>query len=595
MPDAESIKGLRWLLIPAAALLFLGLGANSIWDANEAFYVETPPQMVLSGDYTTPVFNGHLRLNKPVLSYWVVAGLYQFFGTSVAVERFGIALGAIGILVAAFIYGRALRSTLTGWLAALVVATSPQFVMFSRRIFIDNWVTMFMTLALGCFILAEMQPERRRRWLALMYVAIGLGVLTKGPVALVFPAGAIGLWLLLERRWRDLTKLWIIPGALIVLAINLPWWWAIYSQHGAEPIRTFWLGENFGRYTEPMQPGDRDIWFYVPVVLGDLFPWTLFVVAGLIAGGMAFRRQSPHALRRLLFLWVGLLVGVFSFSETKQDLYVFPIVPALAALAAEWILNALAAGNRVRWVLAGTGVLLLIAGGGLVRLFGAFAVEHSIAGATFMGAVLAAGGVVVAGLALMRRAPAAVLALAGSLVIANYAFALKALPAVEEFKPVVPMVHTIQSRSEPGQPVPVVAHYFTSLPSFVYYLNRPVEDYFGLAALVDRAHAVPEMYVLMRPHEYADFEPAARAKGLTYCIVERRTLFEAKLKLVLEGRPWPEVFLVGTGAACAPPQATSGSVQPSLRRKLDGTWNARQTSRGCCTTGRAEIGTPSTG
>ena len=553
MIDRLPVKTVRLLLIPAVALLFLGLGANTIWDANEAFYVETPRQMLISGDYINPVFNGEPRMNKPVLSYWVVAGLYHLFGTSVGVERLGIAIGAVGILLAAFIYGRALRSALTGWLSVLIVATAPQFVMFSRRIFIDIWVTMFMTLTIACFVLAETQPSHRKRWLALMYVAIGLGVLTKGPVALVFPAGAIGLWLLLERRLSDITKLWIIPGALIVLAINVPWWWAIYSQKGIDPIKAFWLGENFGRYTEAMQPGERDFFFYVPVVLGDLFPWTVFVVGGLMAGAAAvWRRTEPLPVRRLLMIWIVLLVGVFSFSETKQDLYVFPIVPAIAALAAEFIVIGLErSGKVVRLCLGVTSVLLIIVGVGVSRLFGLFAVGHIISGATEMAAVLVIGSLIVAFLAIRRRDAAAVIALAGTLVITNYAFALMALPAVEEYKPVLPMVRTIQSRTQPGQPPPVVAHYITSLPSFVYYLDRPVEDYFGLSALLDRAQAVPEMYALMRPHEYADFEIGARSRGLTFCIVERRTLLEAKLKLVLEGKPWPEVFLAGTGQACA--------------------------------------------
>jgi 4-amino-4-deoxy-L-arabinose transferase-like glycosyltransferase len=411
-----------------------------------------------------------------------------------------------------------------------------------------------MTLTIACFLLAESQPARRRLWLAAMYTAIGLGVLTKGPVALVFPAAAIGLWLLVERRFPDITKLWIIPGALIVVAINVPWWAAIYAQHGPDPIKAFWLGENFGRYTESMQPGERDIFFYVPVVIGDLFPWSLFVLAGLLSGAVAFWRRSPSfAIRRFLTIWVVVIVGVFSFSETKQDLYVFPIVPALAALAAEVILTGLERGaGSVRAMLAGTCLMLFVAGLGLARLFGVLAAGRYIIGATEMAAALILGSLVMAVFVLRKRTAAAVLALAASLVLANYAFVLMALPAVEEFKPVAPMVRTIQARTQPGQAPPVVAHYITSLPSFVYYLDRPVEEYFGLAALVERARVVPEMYILMRPHEYADFGPAATSRGLTVCIVERRTLFEAKLKLVLDGTPWPEVYLVGTGAACAP-------------------------------------------
>ena len=559
------MKGLRVLLVPAVLLLFLGLGANTIWDANEAFYVDTPRQMVLSGDYVNPEFNGEPRMNKPVLSYWVVAGLYQVFGISVTVERFGIALGALGILLAAWLCGRALRSSLTGWLAVLVVITAPRFVMFSRRIFIDIWVTMFMALAIGCFLLAERRPDTRRRWLALMYVAIGLGVLTKGPVALVFPAAAIGLWLIVERRLADLRTLWIIPGALIVLAINLPWWWIIYAQHGIEPVQAFWLGENVGRYTESMQPGERDAFFYVPVVIGDLFPWSLFVIAGLAGGAAAVWARlrtggaadvavsgGDAAVRRFLLIWVAVLVGVFSFSQTKQDLYVFPIVPALAALAAGAILDGLDRGAGVRRMLIATAALLAIGGAGVAALFGALAPTHRLAGSDALAMTLVAGGVLVAVLAWTQRVREAVLGVAGTMVVANYIFVLVSLPAVEAYKPVVPMVRTIEARTRPGEPPPVVAHYITSLPSFTYYLGRPVEGYFDLPALLARARVAPEMYILMRPHEYADFERAAAESALVTCIVQRQTLFEAKLKFVLDGTPWPEVYLVGTGSACQP-------------------------------------------
>ncbi len=566
------MKGVRLVLLPAVALLFVGLGTNTIWDANEAFYVDTPRQMVLSGDYVTPVFNGEPRLNKPVLSYWVVAGLYHLFGVSVTVERFGIALGALGILLAAYLFGRAVRSPLAGWLAVLMVVTAPRFVMFSRRIFIDVWVTMFMALTIGCFLLAERHPGKRRLFLALMYTAIGLGVLTKGPIALVFPAAAIGLWLVVERRFTDITKLWLVPGALIVLAINLPWWWAIAAQHGLEPVQAFWLGEHVGRYTESMQPGDRDVLFYVPVVIGDLFPWSLFVIAGLASGAMALWARArgvvagraaaaaagvtaggggDPAIRRLLLIWIALLVGVFSFSETKQDLYVFPIVPALAALAADALLSGLDRGRaRVRAMLWATAVLLLVAAAGIVAFFGSLARVHQIAGAHALAATLCVGSLAIVVLAWRQRTRDAVLALAATMVVANYVFVLVALPAVEAFKPVVPMVRTIQARTDPSGPPPVVAHYLTSLPSFVYYLERQVEGYFDLSTLLDRARSAPEMYVLLRPHEYADFERAARAQALTVCIVQRQTLFEAKLRLVFAGTPWPEVYLAGTGAAC---------------------------------------------
>jgi 4-amino-4-deoxy-L-arabinose transferase-like glycosyltransferase len=538
------------LLALAGLLLFLGLGANTIWDANEAFYVDTPRHMVESGDYINPEFNGEPRMNKPVLSYWVVAAFYQVFGVSVAIERVAIAVGALGILYAAYLFGRSLGGTTTGLVAALIVATAPRFVMFSRRIFIDVWVTMFMALALACFVLAETKPQHRRRYLWLMYAAIGLGVLTKGPIALLFPAATIGTWLILERRLSDLKSFSLISGTLIVLAIVVPWWAVIYAQQGWEPVQAFWLGENFGRYTESMQPGERDIFFYIPVVLGDLFPWTLFLVAGLGWGAMSlWNRESPIA--RLLMLWIVWHVGVFSFSESKQDLYVFPIVPALAALTACVLVHGLAHGAKwVSRVSVATAVLMAGLGVALVWLFGAKAYAHQMAGANALAAMLGIGALVIATLALRGRSAWAVSAIAATMVAGNYVFALVALPAVEAYKPVLPMVKIIEARTLPTDPPPVVAHYRSVLPSMAFYLKRPIEDIFDMPTLVARSQQAPAMYVLLKPDEFAEFQMRLTPANVSTCIVSRHTLFEAKLRFVLKGKPWPEIYLAGSGAAC---------------------------------------------
>ena len=253
----------------------------------------------------------------------------------------------------------------------------------------------------------------------------------------------------------------------------------------------------------------------------------------------------------MLFVWVLLHVAIFSFSETKQDLYVFPIVPALAALAAcslKWAID-----EGVAWfrgAVVGTSVLMLVVAAGAFWLFGARALVHQIAGANLLAGVLAVGAVVSVALALRRRAQGAAMGIAATMVAANYVFALVSLPAVEAFKPVVPMVEVVNARTARDEPPPVVAHYRTVLPSMTYYLGRPIEDIFDMPTLVGRAQQVPEMYVLMRPDEYQDFHRAAGAVGVTACIASRHTLFEAKLRNVLEGRPWPEIYLAGVGEGC---------------------------------------------
>src|SRR5690606_22356414 len=242
--SSEVVNRLLIALVAASAvLLFLGLDASTIWDANEAYYTETPRRMVESGDYINPEFNGAPRFNKPVLSYWIVAGFYHVLGVSVWAERLAIALGALGIAAAAFVIARVTWSVRAGWMAALVLLSAPRVVFFARRIFIDVWVTMFMSLVLMFFVLAETRPAHRRRYLYLMYGAAGLGMLTKGPIAIVLPALAFGLYLLIERRLRDIVRMHLVAGTLIVLAIVAPWYLMVYAEHGWSYIYGFFVGE----------------------------------------------------------------------------------------------------------------------------------------------------------------------------------------------------------------------------------------------------------------------------------------------------------------------------------------------------------------
>src|SRR4029079_7069233 len=99
------------LLVAGVAAYFVSLGNSAIWDANEAYYVETPREMLEAHDFVNPTFNYLPRLNKPVLSYWIVAVLYKVLGVSVAVQRFGIALGAMIIIACAFVLARCVSST----------------------------------------------------------------------------------------------------------------------------------------------------------------------------------------------------------------------------------------------------------------------------------------------------------------------------------------------------------------------------------------------------------------------------------------------------------------------------------------------------
>ena len=220
-------------------------------------------------------------MNKPVLSYWNVAASYRLFGVSEWSERLPIAIGGVVIIGTAFALGRLLGGTLAGLLAALVLATSPRLLLLARRIIIDIHITMWTGLVLLFFALSETRPQQRRLYLSLMYVAAGFGVLTKGPVAVFLPALVFFVYLASQKRLGELRHMMLPTGALISLAIVVPWYYFLYREHGWEYIGSFIVGENLGRYAEAVGEQSRGLLFYIPVMLADLFPWSLMIPLAL--------------------------------------------------------------------------------------------------------------------------------------------------------------------------------------------------------------------------------------------------------------------------------------------------------------------------
>ena len=569
-------RRLALFLLLAASILpyFIDLNGSSIWDANEAFYVETPREMIESGDFVSPTFNYQPRLNKPVLSYWIVAGFYKVFGVSVGVQRLPIALAAVTMIFTAFLLARAgsepprahqSRSTATEgalW-AAAGLAVAPRLMMFGRRIFIDIYISMFMGLTLLCFALAERYPSRRRLFLLLMYAAVGLGVLTKGPVAAALPALVFAIYLAVHGELKRVRHMMIPAGLLVVLAIAVPWYAALYHRYGWTYITSFLVGENFARYTEGLGVETRrGFSFYIPVVFSDSFPWSLclFGAAGLwlsdwrasrrrkdtagdVAGIVPDQAQLALRVRTLLWLWVLGTVGFFTFSAAKQDLYIFPIVPAVAALGGLYIARETASGSvaaprSLRLTAAAIGLFLSVAGVGTLYIFQTAGKVYALDGAAFVGAAAAAGGMVAFALALANRSRAALAAVLLSLVTLNWAFVIRVLPSFERYKPVPPLSAAISQRLREGD---IVAHYNVALPSMVYYLRRHIEILFEQDPFLQLLRGDRTVFAVLSASDYAQLEPIA---GVDTCVLDRRPTVNIKLKAVLARDPLPEVLLI---------------------------------------------------
>jgi 4-amino-4-deoxy-L-arabinose transferase-like glycosyltransferase len=542
----------QWVLIVtlafAAAPYVIRLGASSLWDSNEAFYAETPREMIESGDYINPTFNFRPRLNKPPLSYWLVVPFYKLLGVSEAAERLAIVFGAMIMIATAYGLGRLAFSVEAGLLAAIGFAAAPRFLMFSRRIMIDVYLAMFMTLALLMFILAERRPDRRRLFLVLMYAFIGLGVITKGPVALALPAAALFIYLAVYRQFNRLRELMLPTGLAIVAAIVLPWYLAIYSQHGWTHIEAFILKDNLSRYTQQVWGPRRGFFFYIPVMFGDFFPWSLFLIPCLLFAAWRVRAgkgpPAPQARSAvLLAIWITVIVVFFSFSKSKEDLYILPIYPAAAALVGGALASSIGSGRPVqkrvvRWTTLTLAALIAAAGAVILYLFGKGVQPYGLAGASLIGYAALLGGLSGTGAVLLSKTRSAILTTALTLAACNWVFVLWTLPDFERFKPVLSACEVIASQAHPDA---LVGYYKSAYPSMVFYLRRPIFEYYQQDEIETAFSSGKEIFCIMPAVEYETIK--ARLPAQTRVLASYPT-FQVKLKSILERVEPPQVVLI---------------------------------------------------
>jgi 4-amino-4-deoxy-L-arabinose transferase-like glycosyltransferase len=332
-------------------------------------------------------------------------------------------------------------------------------------------------------------------------------------------------------------------GLLIILAIVVPWYAALYERDGWKYIVSFFVGENIDRFTSGLGVRvERPVYFYVPVVFSDSFPWALYLIPAAAAwwrGRRAVEAADPRArVRSLLWLWIVTFVGFFSLSAGKQDLYIFPIVPAIAALAGLEIARATGRdGAGVARTTIAIGAVLLVIGAALVYLFEAAGAAYAIEGVAAIGVIGLVAGAVTIWLAWHRRLFAASTVLATGFILLNGVFVLRTLPSFEAYKPVPAFAATIAARAAAGD---VVATYYQAMPSLVYYLRRHVVELFDEEGLLSAWRSGQGVYAVMSATDLA----RVRAQLPGACELQRRPTFDVKLNNVLARKPLPELVLI---------------------------------------------------
>lgn len=334
-------RSLAPLLLLAGLTFLVGLGAPPMTDSDEAFYAEAAREMVESGDWLTPYYNYEPRFQKPILYYWATAATFAATGPGAGAARLWAAFSGIALVFVTAAIARRWYDDDTALLAGAIVATSFGYVALGRMALPDLPLALFVTATIGaCLVAVGDRVPRPRQWLIGAAVMAALGFLTKGPLALVLPGVVIVPILAIERRQSRVGLADVAVAALVFAAIAAPWYLAMWAQHGSAYLDSFFVGDNLERFATDRFNEPRPWWYYGPVIVGGVAPWSPFLLLGL---GAAVRvltgRGGPGSLETRLAIWAGAPLSLLTLSIGKQPRYVLPLLPPLALLLAHGIME----------------------------------------------------------------------------------------------------------------------------------------------------------------------------------------------------------------------------------------------------------------
>lgn len=377
----SSLSSILGIMLVWAAIYIAGMFTPALLDDVDTVHAEAAREMLARHDWVTLYTNGIRYLEKAPLMYWAVAADYKLFGVSEWSTRLPLTLGVLLGLLATYVLGKRYYGEAGGFYSAMVLGTCIGPYIFTRFEIPDVVVGLWLTLTFYFFLRSvdEGTPSRLACWG--LAAVCALNVLTKGLIGLVFPAAAIGLFVILTGRIRHLLRMRPISSLLVFLAIAAPWHVLAALRNPSQgPVRGFlwfyFVNEQFLRYINKRVPAGYDtvpLFIFWGLLILWVVPWAVFLPQAVRDVPHRWREWqselSPKQRASLLFaLWVLVIVLFFSFS-TRQEYYTIPALPALALLVGAWLAKESSSGAEPRERRAGrisSSVLLVAAAIGAV-------------------------------------------------------------------------------------------------------------------------------------------------------------------------------------------------------------------------------------
>jgi 4-amino-4-deoxy-L-arabinose transferase-like glycosyltransferase len=358
----RSLWLLGLVLVLSAAAFVVGLSDAPIERA-EIYFLDAARAMVERSDWLVPYYRGQPFYDKPPLTYWLLALSFEALGPSVFSGRLVAAVLALATLFATFLATRRLSAAAgrgapedaqtAGLFATSILAASYAFVSFARLTMSDMLLTLLTLLAGVAYLRSEI--ESRPRWLIAAGVILGLGFLTKGPIAWVYFGALLLAFGAVERRLPRIFSAEGLLGAFLAVSTGLSWFFFVYLREGVEPLKWFFLRENLQRFAAPTYDTDQPFGYYFLIYAVEGLPWSILAPLAVI---FAFGSKAPGFVR-ILFAWSLLMLVPLSLSRGKIDYYLLPILPPLAIVIGLYLALGSPAPRTLRALAVLSAILLL--------------------------------------------------------------------------------------------------------------------------------------------------------------------------------------------------------------------------------------------
>ena len=340
---------------------FTGLSAFGLVGPDEPRYASIAREMARSGDWVTPRLNGEPWFEKPPLYYWSAATGFLIFKNPEVAARAPSGVFALLAVLGVFVLARRFYSPAVAATVAWMLPAAAGMTGFARAAATDMpfAACLALTMVGAAFLLLDEQPVHRLAWTAAFGAALGLAVLAKGPAAILLTGGSVALWAIAGGNIRRSFRLFHPIALAAFFVVALPWY-LLCALRNPEFLRIFFLEHNVERFLTNRFQHQQPFWFFVPVLLLAVFPWTLLLVPAASDAWRALRSSEWRSSPAVFFAaWVVFPFVFFSASQSKLPGYILPAVaPLVLLIALAWEKPESAVRSRNAW----PALALLLAG-----------------------------------------------------------------------------------------------------------------------------------------------------------------------------------------------------------------------------------------